>query len=74
MNINDLTITTFETPAKAILSATYPSVFNNGEPLDVITKAEILRDDSVIETITNPTLGLHCHTKTLPNPGVTPIV
>lgn len=69
VNINDLTVTTFETPAKAILSATYPSVFNNGEPLDVITKAEILRDDSVIETIANPTPGSALSYEDTPEPG-----
>lgn len=69
INITDLKVKTFETPVKVELTATYPAVFNNGEPLDVLTKAEILRDDVVIETIENPVPGSALQYTDTPEPG-----
>lgn len=69
INIADLKVKTFETPAKVELCATYPAVFNNGEPLDLLTKAEILRNDVVIETIENPAPGSALLYVDTPEPG-----
>lgn len=69
MNITDLIVAAFEEPAKAELKGTYPACYNNGQPLESLSKAEILRNDVVIETIENPTPGSQLSYVDTPEPG-----